>query len=117
LREVPLVADPTYGTAISVTNGNDQVTTPVAWPRGFTGRRVGSEVEVLDPHGNVVATTGHNFTVSGGYASEGLMGVSFSYRARSAFLECDAGYADPQAWSKRRDAAEPVPSAEIGATT
>jgi len=86
MQESLLVFDPTYGTAI------DGGATPVAWPPGFTGRRVGSEVEVLDPHGNVYAVTGHNFTVSGGYASEGVMGVSLSFRAPRAFLECDARY-------------------------
>jgi hypothetical protein len=37
---------------------------------------------------------------------------------KSAFDDMElTAHADPQAWSKRRDAAEPVPSAEIGATT
>jgi hypothetical protein len=54
-----IVADPKYGTAIDAT--------PVMWPLGFTGRWVGSEVEVLDPTGSVVATTGRRYRLDGGY--------------------------------------------------
>ena len=36
-------------------------TEPVAWPAGHTGRRVGSEVEVLNGNGEVVATTGQRY--------------------------------------------------------
>jgi hypothetical protein len=74
-----LVVDPRYGTAIIA--DADQRTaipdrpmvampdrpTPVAWRPGYTSRRVGSEVEVLDPHGRVVATTGHSYTIPGGF--------------------------------------------------
>ena len=71
-----LVVDPTYGTAIVA---NDQprqlelsdVPVTLAWSAGFTARRLGSEVEVLDPQGNVVATTGRNYQFSGGYVSAG----------------------------------------------
>ena len=37
---------------------------PVIWPRGFVGRRVGSEVEVLDRDGNVMATTGREYQIN-----------------------------------------------------
>jgi hypothetical protein len=66
----PLVVDPTYGTAIIDPSLHQPDTTrpiPVAWRPGFTARRLGSEVEVLDPQGNVVAITGHEYTLSGSY--------------------------------------------------
>ena len=34
------------------------------WPIGMTGRRVGSEIEVLDSAGEVVATTGRRYFIS-----------------------------------------------------
>ena len=46
-----LVADAEFGVAL---RGG----TPAVWPLGYTGRRVGSEVEVLDGSQNVVARTG-----------------------------------------------------------
>jgi hypothetical protein len=55
-----LIADPKYGTAIKYGDGT---TVPATWPAGFTGRRVGSEVVVLDPNLNVVATTGRRYHV------------------------------------------------------
>lgn len=51
-----LVVDPKYGTRF---NGM-----PVLWPTGFTGVRVGSEVEVRDPARNAVATTGGPYYIS-----------------------------------------------------
>ena len=71
-----LVVDPTYGTAI-VDDGHESmigardVPMTVAWPPGFTGRRSGSEVEVLDPQGIVVATTGRSYRFLGGYVAAG----------------------------------------------
>ena len=56
-----LTVDPVYGTAIG--------SMAVMWPLGFTGRRVGSEVEVLDPHGKVVAMTGRIYELRGGSES------------------------------------------------
>ena len=50
-----LVADPEYGTRF---DGK-----PAMWPLGYTGRRVGSEVEVLFD-GQVVATTGRRYYFS-----------------------------------------------------
>jgi hypothetical protein len=71
-----LVADATYGTAIVDMVG--MIGPPpgggplaLAWRAGFTGRQVGSEVEVLDPDGHVVATTGHRYRFEGGYAQIG----------------------------------------------
>jgi hypothetical protein len=49
-----LIADATSGTAYK--DG-----TPTMWLPGYTGRRVGSEVEVLDRDGKVVATTGKRY--------------------------------------------------------
>jgi hypothetical protein len=45
-----LIADPEFGTAFG--EG-----TPAKWPPGYTGRRVGPEVEVVNRDGKVVATT------------------------------------------------------------
>lgn len=62
--EGQLVVDPTYGTA--VTSDFYGRTVPVMWRPGFTGRRSGSEVAVLDPDGKVVAVTGQNYRMEGG---------------------------------------------------
>jgi len=51
-----LVADPKYGTSFS---GR-----PVIWPAGYTARRVGTEVIVLDGDGKVKATTGRTYHIS-----------------------------------------------------
>ena len=53
-----LVAHPEYGTAIKYGSGAIEA---AVWPRGFTARRNGSEVEVLDASGAVVATTGRRY--------------------------------------------------------
>jgi hypothetical protein len=58
INQTLLTYDPTYGT---VDGGG-----PVAWPPGFTARRAGSEAEVLDPSGNVVAITGKRYWLEGG---------------------------------------------------
>jgi hypothetical protein len=63
-----LVADPTHGVAVRYGNGSTQ---PVYWHMGYTGRRVGSEVEVRDPSGNVVATTGRNYKIWPGFVRQG----------------------------------------------
>ena len=62
-----LIVDQTHGTAIH--DGSD-APVPVMWPLGFTGRRVGSEVEVVDPDGKVVATTGRTYNFRGGVTPE-----------------------------------------------
>ena len=51
-----LVADPIRGTSFG---GR-----PVMWPTGYTARRAGSEVEVLDLEGRVRATTGRTYHIS-----------------------------------------------------
>jgi len=66
-----LVVDEKYGTAIDSPQAG-VAPMPVMWPLGFTGRRAGSEVEVLDPTGDVVATTGRNYRLDGGFWGEGF---------------------------------------------
>jgi hypothetical protein len=56
----PLVADQVYGTSFG---GR-----PVMWPGGYTARRVGTEVAVLDANGNIKATTGRTYHISYAYA-------------------------------------------------
>jgi hypothetical protein len=53
-----LVADPKTGTALEGANGEHLA---AKWPPGYTGRRVGSEVNVYDAHGMLVATTGQRY--------------------------------------------------------
>jgi hypothetical protein len=59
-----LLADATYGTRFVYGTVSEGV--PVLWPPGFTGRRAGNEVAVLDTQGNVVATTGRRYEIEGG---------------------------------------------------
>jgi hypothetical protein len=61
-----LIVDPEAGTAI-VSEDMGRTTVPVRWPEGYTGRRSGSEVEVLDRAGQVVARTGQRYELLGGY--------------------------------------------------
>jgi hypothetical protein len=62
-----LLVDREYGTALAAYGmfDNDTTRAPVMWPPGFTGRQVGSEVVVVDPEGNIVATTGQSYVFSG----------------------------------------------------
>jgi hypothetical protein len=53
---VDVIADPATGMPV-VKGGGD----PLRWPRGYTARRAGSEVVVLDPAGRVVLTTGGRY--------------------------------------------------------
>ena len=63
-----LLADPPSGTAIEVDSSGSGYSphiglpigsiVPVMWPTGYTARRAGTEVEVLNLDGEVVATTG-----------------------------------------------------------
>jgi hypothetical protein len=64
-----LVADEKYGTAIIQRPTRTSV--PVVWRPGFTAQRMGSEVQVLDPGGNIVATTGRTYLMMGGYVGGG----------------------------------------------
>ena len=70
--EGPLVVDPTYGTAIVGTSGPVQnfEPEPVMWPNGYQARRSGSEIEVLDQSGRVVARTGTSIHIAGGSTEE-----------------------------------------------
>lgn len=64
-----LVTDPTYGTAVidHDPNGrNPDQRYPVMWLPGYTGRQSGSEVEILDRSGNVVARTDQVWKIAGG---------------------------------------------------
>jgi hypothetical protein len=55
-----LLAEPQSGTSV--------FGKPVMWPTGYTARRAGSEVEVLDTQGKVKATTGRTYHMSQAYA-------------------------------------------------
>jgi len=52
---VDVVADPTSGTP-TIKGGAS-----LKWPKGYTARRSGTEVEVLDAAGSVVLTTGGRY--------------------------------------------------------
>lgn len=63
-----LVADPTYGMVLrydKVDFGPPRAAKPVAWPTGYTGRRVAGQIEVVGPDGRVVATTGNHYELIG----------------------------------------------------
>jgi hypothetical protein len=81
-----LIVDPVYGTAIVFEPQGG--TLPVAWRPGFRARRVGLEVEVLAPRGNVVATTGKNYNIAGGYVEEGSSG-GWPGLPTGVFMACD----------------------------
>jgi hypothetical protein len=57
-----LVVDAEFGTAL-IEDGREAV--PVMWPPGHTARESGSEVEVLDRSGKVVAKTGNRYQIEG----------------------------------------------------
>ena len=67
-----LIVHEQYGTAIIDTQGGGlkPLATPIMWRPGFTARRSGFEVEVLDANGLVVATTGRTYSIAGGYVGE-----------------------------------------------
>ncbi len=65
-----LVIGPSGGTAVVVEGGDFAKvgdTLPVLWWPKFTGRRVGNDVEVLDPDGKVVATTDQRYRIESAY--------------------------------------------------
>jgi len=64
-----LEVDATYGTAI--TDESIGGTGPVRWPTGYSGRHSGSEVEVLDRDGQVVARTGNRYQIEGAFVGDG----------------------------------------------
>jgi hypothetical protein len=79
--EGQLVVDPTYGTAI-VTSTRPEGRAIIAWRPGFSARRIGSEVAVLDTAGNMVATTGNKYRIAGG-------GVTWPEPSINVFWACD----------------------------
>lgn len=83
-----LIPDAQAGTAI-VSEDMGQTTVPIRWPQGYTGRRSGDQVEVLDGGGNVVARTGQRYMLLGGYSPDG------------PWAACDAGVYPP-AWPSPR---------------
>ena len=89
-----LVVDPTYGTAIvgdghpNMLVGGDLPVT-VAWPPGFTARRNGSEVAVLNPQGRVVGTTGRSYEFLAGYVGAGgSSGIVWPELKQGVLLSC-----------------------------
>lgn len=63
-----LVVDATYGTAI--TDESIGGSGPVRWPTGYTGRQSGSDVEVIDAQGHVVARTGNRYQIEGAFTGQ-----------------------------------------------
>jgi hypothetical protein len=57
---VDVTADPLSGEPVLNGGGGAY---DVSWPHGFTARRAGSEVEVLDASGSVVLTTGARYWI------------------------------------------------------
>src|SRR5262245_51550490 len=51
-----VIADPTSGTPTNAATGE-----ALAWPNGFTARRAGSDVAVLNSEGTIVLTTGRRY--------------------------------------------------------
>ena len=50
---------------VSIRRDEDGQVVDVYWPGGFTGRRAGTEVEILDDGGRVVARTGQKYKLLG----------------------------------------------------
>ena len=59
-----VIADPTSGTPTL------KAGTPLKWPTGYTARRAGTAVEVVDSAGNVVLTTGRRYELAPTPASD-----------------------------------------------
>ena len=92
----PLVFDPTYGTAIIDRDVGSSSPMTVAWRPGFTARRIATEVEVLDPAGNVVAITGRNYRIAGGYVNAGgSSGLVWPELPIDVFWACDSVIPQP----------------------
>jgi hypothetical protein len=108
-----LLTDSQYGTALASFLAGQRV--PVMWPLGFTGRRAGSEVAVLDAAGNVVAITGQSYSIRGnmlfvlpeGERSLYKRGVVLSPIGEDMLYAC--GLVRPDATSHLADV--PVPTA------
>jgi hypothetical protein len=65
--EGTLVNDPQAGIVIDAQNTRS----PVVWPSGWGGRRVGSDIEIVDSRGNWVVRTGTRVSLPGGYQPDG----------------------------------------------
>ena len=65
-----LIIDAQAGTAI-VSEDMARTTVPVRWPAGYTGRKNGVRVEIVDAAGRVVARTGQRYELLGGYNGDG----------------------------------------------
>ena len=77
---VDIVADPNVGTV-------SKQGWPLKWPQGYTGWRFGSEVQVLDPKGEVVLTTGQRYELS----LNASVDNGFSFPTPTTDLEWTAG--------------------------
>jgi hypothetical protein len=67
--EGQLVPDPSAGTAIIEASSGHRWY--VMWPAGYTGRRVGSEIEIVSLDGRLVFRTGTDVHLDGGYTGDG----------------------------------------------
>ncbi len=56
-----LIEHPAYGVAVENVNGIYEL----EWPSGFTARRSGGNIEVLDSKGTIVAVTGRKIRIDG----------------------------------------------------
>ena len=71
-----LIEDATAGTAVRQPDG---VIITLAWPMGYTARRSGETIEVLDTRGQVVAVTGRKYQFStAGYGWNGTPGRAYT---------------------------------------
>ena len=61
-------------TGTAVVQDEDERVIPIRWPAGFSGRRVGTEVEIRNADGRLIATTGQRYRLAGGYGEDGWRG-------------------------------------------
>ncbi len=96
------------------------------WPAGYTARRLGTEVIVLDTQGNVKATTGRTYHISqafaptlmreddGSYSGPGTPPPSDAFPAAADctyhhdFIDCTANPTD--SWCKPRELPSYIPT-------
>jgi hypothetical protein len=90
-----LVVDEQRGGTSIVVEGGDFSTPgdalPIAWWPKFTGRRVGGEVEILDPDQNVVATTGRRYRILAAFPFDAGFVVCGNCRAEPCITELLGG--------------------------